>query len=140
MLEPIVVDHPTLFPATCIQCGGQTGPMLDLHREVDGYGRIYLCIGLCIKADSRIAGYTDGKRNDELDTFREAEGGYKHEIASLQKQVAELTIELGDDALHRRVQREENEALIARIRQLESRFRERNEAARADMELVGAEE
>ncbi len=139
MLEPIIVDHPSQFPTNCVGCTSQTGPMLDTHREIDGYGRIYLC-SRCAKNHARILGFTDGKRLDELEAAADSLVEKNLQLASYVEQVFELKYEHEEDARHKREQREENEMLIARVLQLESRIRERNEAARADMELVGAEE
>lgn len=135
MLEPIIVDHPEVFPSTCAACGTQTGPMLDTHRELANL-RVYVC-RRCSKNHARIFGFAKGERLDELENAAASVAELVNEIASLSEQLAiSHTRHLERD----REDRERNDAAVQlreRVHQLEGTIRERNEAAARDMALVG---
>jgi len=99
MLEPMVVDHPSQFPTNCIGCTSQTGPMLDTHREIDGYGRIYVC-SRCAKNHARIFGFVDGKRLDELEAAADSLVEKNRQLESYADQIVKVTNESLDDARH----------------------------------------
>ena len=45
---------PLVFPSSCV-CGSQKFPMVDTHREVPGFGHVYLC-ELCVTMAVRALG------------------------------------------------------------------------------------
>lgn len=134
MIEFIAVDHPTAFPQACMVCMGQKGPMVDVHRELPS-GHVYIC-QVCAKSISRVLGFAEGKKLDELE--QAATRAYEQERVS-----ARLEGELREERRLRAVEHRSLEQSIeqvnflnGRVKQLEKRLREEASAA---LELVGGE-
>ena len=82
MIEFTLVDHPVAFPQSCIGCLSQQGPMMDTHRQVQGFGHVYLC-HVCAKSAARLLGFAKGAQLDKLSTTLARETEHEREIASL---------------------------------------------------------
>src|SRR3990172_8011491 len=91
MLEFQLVDYPQIFPQACIACRSATGPQLDTHVEIEGFGWVYLC-QLCAKRAAVAFGFSDGERMDELSVASD-------ELVAKEREIAQLFRQLGDSAL-----------------------------------------
>lgn len=130
MLNPIVVDAPTIFPNCCAQCKGQTGPLVDTHVENRFGDRIYMCAS-CIRLDAIALGLVKGKRHSELLTQMrtQAEDGRQAEAA--QTLAAEARTALAIEERTSGQLRDELVAAHQRIDQLENAIRSEAEASLA---------
>jgi hypothetical protein len=130
LLEPIVVDAPTIFPNACAQCHGQTGPLVDTHVENRFGDRVYLCAS-CIRIDAIALGLVKGKRHSELLT--------QMRTAAEDSRQAEAARALADEArtalaIEERTSGQLRDELVAahqRIDQLENAIRTEAEASLA---------
>ena len=65
------VPAPVFAPQLCVGCGGSTGPLVDMQRELKGWGHLYAC-AQCVERQARALGLTKGKpRTDMLAQVRE---------------------------------------------------------------------
>lgn len=72
MIEFMLVDYPQAFPQMCVGCSSQKGPLLDTHRDLPGFGHVYVCAE-CVKTGARLMGFSEGKKQDSLqNALREA--------------------------------------------------------------------
>jgi hypothetical protein len=87
-LEFMVADRPLQFPFLCVACAlGQGGPVLDTHREVLGYGHVYVCRD-CIRKGAIGFGFAPGEKLDELTQAAVTLTERDREIASLTEQLS----------------------------------------------------
>lgn len=138
MLEPMLVDRPTVRPFECAACQSQVdGPFTNYHRVIEPYGLLLIC-ARCARADAIRRGFLDGERAEELRVVQDLAIDAEHTVTVATKALEKMTAER--DQWKQRW--EEDTAHMAdqsdRILQLEKRLR-RN--AQADLELVsgGAE-
>lgn len=130
MLEFVVVDRPTIWPNLCVATNTATGPMVDTHRELNGWGRVYISKDAILRANKAL-GLTKGKRYDELLAAGETVGRLETEVAELIAANAER------DATVATLERENknlNELLVdkeSRITQLENALRSEVESTLA---------
>lgn len=88
MLEFIVVPHPSFMPMACACCGSAAGPVVDTHRELPVYGRVYVC-ELCVTRAARVLGLVKGKRMNELQAAAKR-------LSHAEEQAAQLLVERDD--------------------------------------------
>lgn len=116
MLEPILVDHATMFPSACV-CGSQTGPLADTHIEVDGR-RIYLC-KLCSKMLARAFGFAPGEKMDELENAAALLRAKEQELGDVRSLADQLNESLSTEKQRAEQLRLEVDRVNGRIRQRE---------------------
>lgn len=63
MIAYSLYEGPLAQPGACV-CGSQTMPMVDTHRLIAGYGRVYLC-PLCVLQTANAHRYV-GRADYEL--------------------------------------------------------------------------
>ena len=133
MLPFAVIPSPLRFPYACVGCGNQKGPLVNTHRELPGYGDVYVC-KRCAKQIAEVLGFAPGEKLAELEQAVDIHAADELEIGVLRTKIAEVELE-----------RKELEAKLAatedmlgeahgRVIQLEGRLAE---DARAALELVG---
>lgn len=130
MLDFILVDHPAFFPQACVGCGSQKGPLVDLHRELPGYGHVYAC-NSCAKSIARIMGYFPGKKLDELEAAGKALHAAHRELEHKAGRIDELTEHVNGLKTEKIKDSERIDYLEGRVEQLQSALRQEAEAALA---------
>ena len=130
MIDFMLVDTPFTFPQACVGCMSQKGPMVDTHRELRGYGHVYVC-HICAKTTARLMGFAEGERLDELADAVVALGERDREIASLSKQLSDAVIALAAEQRVNEEQAETNRDLKANIDRLHTEIRHAAESTLA---------
>lgn len=134
MLEFILMPHGTIFPRACVCCTGTAGPVLDTHRELHPYGRVYVC-GACTKRLASVLGLIAGEEADAIAESVAKLANVERDLARSEEQRAEL-IAARNELSGRVDSLEEQLVTVAdRARQLEEHIEARS---RADRELVTA--
>ena len=87
MIDFIAVEFPAIFPQACVACTSQKGPIADTHRDLPGYGHVYVC-ERCAKSFARIFGYSDGKRLDELENASKLVVERERDLAKMSEALA----------------------------------------------------
>lgn len=72
MPELRIIEHAELSPTMCAICSGTNGPFLDTARDIQGYGRVHLCVGTedrpgCLIQAVRLLGVADAALLHELE-------------------------------------------------------------------------
>lgn len=135
MLEPILVDRPTVVPFRCATCGSQTdGPFTNWHVTIKPLGMLFTC-ARCSREDAVRRGFVAGKKAEELRIVQDIATDAEHTVSLATKQLEKMTAER--DGWKKRWEEDtaEIDNLRARIIQLEQRVRR---DAAADLALVGA--
>lgn len=128
-----VLPAPTRFPYACVGCMGQKGPVVAFHRELPGYGDVFLC-NRCTREAAITAGIVKREKAEEREeivavkshaeqevTWRdEALAAERAKVETLERKLAEVEDLLGQEH--------------GRIIQLEGRMAEQ---AKQALELVG---
>lgn len=96
MIEFIAIESPVHFPQACVACGSQKGPIADTHRDLPGYGHVYVCES-CAKTFARIFGYADGKRLDELENASKLVVERERDIENLSRELSAARIDLHNE-------------------------------------------
>ena len=132
MLEFIEVPHGPIFPHACVACTGTAGPLLDTHRELHAYGRVYVCVA-CIKRLATVSGLVAGKDLDAVAAALEKLSVAERDLAETQRRLAAADAEL--TATRERADQLEvqSEQQSGRIDQLEQAIAAK---AAADLALV----
>ena len=133
MIEFMEIPAPTSFPWACVGCMSQKGPMIDTHRELPGYGHVFVCVR-CAKTAARLLGFAKGDKLDELSQAADAVHERELEIGSLREQLVALGSERDGLNVLIRELKDELSLAHARVTQLEGAFAD--EAKRA-LSLVG---
>lgn len=123
MLDFIVVQHPPFGPSVCVCCGYGAAPYTDTHRELHGYGRVYVC-SLCVKRLAVANGLARGKRMQELLKAGDLLNAAEREIAQRTEAQAAVSANLEDSERLVAELREQLERRDGRIEQLEGRIAE----------------
>lgn len=113
MIEYVAISSPVMFPQACVCCTSQKGPIADTHRDLPGYGHVYVCEA-CAKSFARIFGYAPGKRLDQLEAASKL-------VVERERDIAKVTAEL--DAANTKLQDAGHEVadLKERLRDAENR-------------------
>mgnify|MGYP003580047521 CR=1 FL=1 len=98
MPELRIIEFAELSPTNCAICSGTNGPFLDTARDIQGYGRIHLCVGTedrpgCLIQAVRLLGVADQALKNELELRAQQaarEAGLLRGRADLATQVFEL--------------------------------------------------
>ena len=93
MIDYTAVEFPAIFPQACVACTSQKGPIADTHRDLPGYGHVYVC-ERCAKSFARIFGYSDGKRLDELENASKLVVERERDLAKMAEALAETRTQL----------------------------------------------
>jgi hypothetical protein len=130
MLEFQLVDSPFVFPQACVGCLSQKGPMVDTHRQIPGFGHIYIC-HVCGKTSARLLGFAKGERLDELSAASDGIVERDREIKSLREQLASTEQHLSDVRHANSVALEELRDEKAHSKRLETEIRRAAESTLA---------
>lgn len=98
MPELRIINHAELTPTMCAVCSGTNGPFLDTARDIQGYGRVHICVGDesrpgCLIQAVRLLGVADQALLHELQVRAQnsaREAGLLRSRADLATQVYEL--------------------------------------------------
>ncbi len=132
MLEFIKLPHGMVFPHACVACTGTAGPMIDTHRELHPYGRVYLCAA-CTKRLAAVMGLIAGEEADATAAALERLSVVERDLAESERRREQMGREL--DVRANRIDELEGRVVQqdGRINQLVGRLAEN---AKADLELV----
>lgn len=134
MLEFESVPVPAIAPQACVGCGGGQGPMVDMQRELRGWGRVYACAS-CVERQARALGMVKGKQRNELLAVARDLKDRDVALAGLQESLEAERLEHAAIAEQARNLGELYSVATGRIQQLEARIAD---DARAALDLVGA--
>lgn len=134
MLEFIVIPHAAFVPQMCVACGGQNGPHTDTHRELHGYGRVYIC-RMCVTRAARAHGMVKGKRMNELEDAARLLDAARAAQSEQHQALVETQELLAAERRKNEALAEDNEFLANRVETLRARVKAEAESA---LELLGA--
>lgn len=101
MLEPRIVESPTAFPARCLLCPSQKGPILDTGVDTpfpgpNAAGAVYICRS-CGRQIAKAYGFAKGEKLEQLENAAEERDRYEKQLRAMEgdlnKMASALTLE-----------------------------------------------
>lgn len=133
MIPYSLVTDATIRPYCCVFCLGTKGPFVVPHRDIRGYGDVFLCVK-CVRESNIKAGFLSREEAEEQQSLVELRAHSEKEIGWRDERIAQLEAEAREaDAKQAETEDKLGEA-HGRVIQLEGRMAEN---AKRALELVG---